>query len=392
MGMHSSIARRVVALALVGGISAVALVAAGAASARGTRGPVIGGYVYAGTSAQTAAARAAGRKAGRKRAAVPKHKTIAVIELSGTSSESIGTVAAAKYIAKMFHYSVVTCDPNFDPQKVVQCATSMVAQHPSVIISVSTNTGAMGSAYNQAIAQGIPWFDVVSAAVPARGLFNYGTVGFELTRILDKYMFTQLRLRNPGKNSKIFAIGAPTVGIASANEGKQLAADVKAAGDMTLINHDLDLSNAVQDTLTTSQQTLQQNPDLGAMWTLCDFCLPLMAQTVQKAQGSNRRTLVLGMYANPQSVAGIRNGTIDAIADYPWQASVWVLMDQVLQHWARRVPIAIGARVYANYPINFFKPYLITKKNVGRANAIPVFGPDFRTYFMNKWAKEFGVK
>ena len=143
----------------------------------------------AGTAADTKAAETAGAKAAGAKVSAPTGKTIAVILLSGTSSESIGVVATAKQIGKMFGYKVITCDPNFDPQKVVQCATSMVAQHPAVVFSVSTNTGAMGSGFTQAVSQGIPWFDVVSAAVPAKGLFNYGTDGFKLTKILDAYMF-----------------------------------------------------------------------------------------------------------------------------------------------------------------------------------------------------------
>lgn len=366
------------------------LAAAGAAFA-GSNSKVVGGYAYAGTKAQTRAALAAGAKAAGAKVKAPTHKTIAVIELSGTSSESVGVVASAKQIAALFHYKVITCDPNFDPQKVIQCATSLVAEHPSVVISVSTNTGAMGSAYKQAISEKIPWFDVVSAAVPAKGLFNYGTTGFQLTKILDAYMFKTMKAHKAKASLKLFAIVAPTVGIASANEGKQLAIDAKAAG-ITLIAHDLDLSNAVPDAITSSKQALQQNPDLGGMWTLCDFCLPLMAQQVQTAQGNSHHTLVAGEYANPESVSGIKNGTIDGVADYPWQASVWVAMDQALQHWAHGKRIASGSTVYSKYRLNFFKPYMITKRNVGNGKAVPVFGPDFQSYFTAKWRKEFGIK
>ena len=222
----------------------------------------VGGYVYAGRAAQTKAAAAAGAKAAGSKVAAPTAKTIAVIELSATSSESVGVVAAVNQIAKLFDYKVITCDPNFDPQKVIQCATSMVAQHPSVIFSVSTNTGAMGSGFSQAVAAGIPWFDVVSAAVPAKGLYNYGTDGFKLTKILDDYMFKQMKAANAGKTPKLFGIDAPTVGIASANESKQVKNDAKAAGiDLTL--HNLDLSNAVQDAIKSSQQALQQRPGPG---------------------------------------------------------------------------------------------------------------------------------
>src|SRR5439155_12730600 len=153
--------------------------------------------------------------------------------------------ATARQIAKMFGFKVIVCDPNFDPQKVPQCATSMLAQKPSVIFSVSTNTGAMGSGFRDAVLRKIPWFSVVSGVVPAPGLYDYGDPGFELTKLVDRYLFQQMAARNKGKKATLFAIGAPTVGIASKNEGGQLASDVQSSGNVELINHDLDLSNAV---------------------------------------------------------------------------------------------------------------------------------------------------
>jgi ABC-type sugar transport system substrate-binding protein len=366
---------------VLGLAAACALLAvAGTAAARTNAN--VGGYVYAGTAADTKAAAAFGAKAAGAKVSAPTGKTIGVILLSGTSAQSLGVVATAKQIAKMFGYKVITCDPNFDPQKVVQCATSIVAQHPAVVFSVSTNTGSMGSGFTQAVSQGIPWFDVVSAAVPAKGLYNYGNDGFKLAKILDAYMFKQMT-----GSRTVFGVDAPTVGIASSNASKQVAKDAKAAG-VKLTLHNLDLSNAVQDTISSTKQALQQNPDLGGLWTYCDFCTPLMAQ---QAQTAGSKAIVGAQYANGAAVSGIKKGTISAVSDLPWQASVWVAMDQVLQNWTRKTAIARGPAVYSKYPLKFFEPYLITKSNVGSGTAIPVFGPDYQTFFMTKWKKEFGV-
>jgi ABC-type sugar transport system substrate-binding protein len=388
-------AKATVSIALVATIAIMAALftGPGLASTTTQSAAAVGGYVYAGTAAETKAARAAGLRDAKARVSVPKGKTIGVIQLSGTSSQSIGVLATARQIAKLFGWKVAVCDPNFDPQKVAQCATSIAAQNPSVIFSVSTNTGAMGSGFTDAVRRNIPWISVVSGVVPAKGLYDYGRDGFELAKIIDTYLFKTMRAKSKEKPLKLFAIGAPTVGIASANSGKQLARDVNAAGDVELINHDLDLSNAVQDTLSTSSQALQQNPGLAGMWTLCDFCLPLMAQEVKKAQGSNRSTVVAGLYANPQAISGIRQGAIDAVSDYPWLSAVWVGMDQVLQNLTRKTPIASSKSVYGKYKLSFMRPYVLEKKNVGTSGAaIPVFGPDAQTYFMTKWRKEFGTK
>lgn len=385
-------AMRLSLLAAVAALTVVAAVFSSAGSAKTGAAAPIGGYVYAGTAKETAAAKAAGAAGAGATASIPKGKTIGVLQLSGTSSQSIGVLATARLIAKKFGWKVAVCDPNFDPQKVPQCATSLLAQNPAVIFSVSTNTGTMGSAYNDAVAKGIPWISVVSGVVPAKGLYDYGRDGFALAQIIDEYLIKKMKPGSSGK-AKLFAIGAPTVGIASANSGKQLAADVKKAGTVELINHDLDLSNAVQDTLSSTEQTLQSNPDLAGAWTLCDFCLPLMAQVVQKVQGKNRTTLVGGLYANPQAIDGIRKGTIDAVSDYPWLASVWVGIDQVLSNIARKTPIASSKAVYGKYKLAFMKPYVLDKTNVRTSGAvIPVYGPDYQAYFTAKWAKEYGVK
>ena len=166
----------------------------------------------------------------------------------------------------------------------------------------------------------------------------------------------------------------------------------EAAGDVKLINHDLDLSNAVQDTLNTSRQALQQNPNLAGIWTLCDFCLPLMAQVVQQ-QPDNRKTVVAGLYANPQAIDRHPQGN-DRRCLRPTVAVVGLGRDgpgppeprqkQSRSEHGRRVQ-EVQAAVHG--------PYVIEKKNVGNFGAvIPVYGPDYQTYFTTKWRKEFRVR
>jgi ABC-type sugar transport system substrate-binding protein len=347
------------------------------------------GYYYAGGAAATAEAKTAGEAAAGEKATLPTGKTIGVVQLSGQSATSIAITDAAKQIGKLLDYKVNVCDPNFDAQKVPQCANSIVAQNPDVVYSVSQNPGPMGSGFKDAVAKDIPWFGTGSASTPAPGLTDYGVDGFELASSIDKYMLDKM---NAGTNDKkVFAITAPTVGQASINEGEQLTKDVKASTGATLVKHDLDLANAVQDTLNSTRQTLEQNPELGAVWTLCDFCLPLMAQQVAQKQKTDRTTTVAGLFSSPDSIDGIRKGSIDAVADNAWSLPVWVGMDQALAKMAGNKPIASGADVYKGYDLPFNKPYVITKENAGAAGAAPIFGPDYETFFKAKWAKEYGI-
>lgn len=350
------------------------------------------GYIYAGDEEQTEEAREAGEEAAGEPADPPQDRTIGIIQLSGQSATSVLITASLREIGEMFGYDVEVCDPDFDPQKVPQCATSIVAKNPDVIFSVSQNPGPLGSGFNQAAQDGIPWFGTGTGATENPDLIDYGIPGFEIAKALDEYMFEQLDERFPDADSKkVLALVAPTVGRASLNQQTQLQDDSEAQGDVELIEHDLDLENIVQDTLETSRQTLEQNPDLAAMWTLCDFCTPLMAQVANQAQPDERETFVGGQFSNPETIADIRSGDADAVADYPWDLPAWVGMDQVLQQWARDAEIEPDFSVFETYPLPFMRPYVITQENALESGAAPIYGPDYRTFFTTKWEEEFGI-
>lgn len=349
------------------------------------------GYVYAGSAEDTAKAREAGEAAAGDPIDLPKGKKIGVVQLSAQSATSKSVVAATREIAEMLDYGVEVCDPNFDPQKIPQCATSIAAQKPDVVFSVSQNPGPMGSGVKQVADNGGLWFGTGSQSDPSPSINDYGVDGIALSEVLDKFMFERIEQQNPDGNGKIFAITAPTVGVASKNSGDQLAKDVQAADGFELIDHNLDLANAVQDTLNTTRQTLEQNPDLSAVWTLCDFCVPLMAQTVANKQPGDRKTVVVGQFSSPASIADVRKGNVDGIADYAWSLPVWVGIDQALQKWARNQEPVKDFSVFGGYDLPFMEPYVLTKDNALASGAAPVYGPDYETYFKAKWAKEFGI-
>lgn len=349
------------------------------------------GYAYAGSAKETAEAEAAGEKDAKKESSPPTDKSIGVIQLSGESATSIQVAEAAEAIGDMFGYSVNVCDPELQESKFAECGTSILAQNPSMIISVSTNAAAFGSAVKDAEGKGIPWFNVGSASTASDEVNNYGIDGFALAKVLDEYMFEAMREKSGGSGKmKMFAITAPTVGVSSLNSETELKKNADEAGDVEVEIHNLDLANAAQDTLTSSRQTLERNPELAGMWTLCDFCLPLMAQSVSSYGGGNE-VVVGGEFSNPQSIADIRKGTVDVVSDYAWALPVWVAVDQTLGNWARNEEIVQGEKAFKAYPLPFMEPYLLTKENVGTSGAAPIFGPDYEAFFKAKWAKEYGV-
>jgi ABC-type sugar transport system substrate-binding protein len=346
-----------------------------------------------------AAAKAAGladaARAGGKVAA-PKGKKLGLILLSLQSAANVRIAATAKSIGKMFDFDVIVCDPDFDAQKVVQCATSIVAQKPDAVMSDAHEPAALGSSLNDAHEMGIPWFALVVNVSPSAALMQYGITGREVGSVYDDWLLNEIAKRKgKDKPHSVMAIGAPALGLALLAQQQQLVADIKDhPGAQLAVLHDLDLPNAVQDTLNITKQTLGQHPDLGGTWTVCDFCVPLMAQVVDgEGLSGDLRPVLGGNYTTAQSVDLMRKGKLDGLVDIPFESSIYVVFDQLLEKWARGHALDSSADIFSKaYSLKFMEPYMVTKENVGASGAIPIFGSDYEDYFMAKWGAEFGVK
>ncbi len=341
-------------------------------------------------AAQKAGVSDAARDGGRVDA--PKGKKIGVILLSGQSPANQRVVTAAKTVAALFGYEVVVCDPNFDAQKVPQCATSLVAQKPDAMMSTSQSAAALGASLNDAHNAGIPWFSLIAGVAPSQALIPYGITGREIGAVYDKWLFGEIAKRK--RPLTVMAFGAPALGLALRAQQDQLVEDAKAIpGASIVVMHDLDLPNIVQDTLSMTKQTVLQHPDLGGTWTVCDLCVPLIAQALDtEGITGEKRPVIGGNYTMPQSAALLRQGKVDGIVDIALEASVFIAFDQLLEKWARGRAINQNPDVFSTgYSLKFFEPYMVTKENIGPSNPIPVFGADYDDFFRAKWKAEFGV-
>jgi ABC-type sugar transport system substrate-binding protein len=355
-------------------------------------------WTYQWTPAQKAEATAAGEADGAKSGgpyAIPKGKKIGLILLSGQSASSKRIQLPVEKLAKMFGYDVAVCDPNFDAQKVTQCATSLVAQNVSAVFTISTSPGPMGSALADAKERGIPFIGTVSGVAATPLLIDYGSPGVASAQLSGKWLFAEAAKRKgPSAKLDFTILTAPTVGLANLVEEQQIQKLAAATPNVAITTtHDLDLSNIVQDTINISRQSVQQNPDLAGIWTVCDLCIPLISQAIdgEGLEGA-KRPIIAGDYTTGQTIALLRSGKVDAVMDLPLEASVWVAYDQLLGLWSRHKPIDASFDVFQKaYGLKFMEPYLITRDNVGASGPIPVFGPDHESYFLAKWKNEYGL-
>lgn len=374
----------------VSAVALAALFAAGAASAQEAS------WELRSTPEESAAAAAAGvadaaRDGGKVEA--PTGKKIGILLLSGQSPANQRVVAAAEEISALFGFEVIVCDPNFDPQKVAQCATSLVAQQPDAILSTSQSALALGASLNDAADAGIPWFSLVAGVDPHPALIPYGITGREIGAVYDAWLFDEIAKRKGADAPrKVLAMGAPALGLALLAQQEQLIEDAKAANVEIVELHDLDLPNIVQDTLAVAKRAVTQHPDLGGTWTVCDFCVPLIAQAFDtEGLTGDGRPVVGGNYTMPQTADLLRTGKVDGVVDVPFEASVHVAFDQLLQKWARGKEINADPAVFTSgYGLKFMEPYMVTKDNIGDG-PIPIFGADYEDYFHAKWKEEFGV-
>lgn len=334
------------------------------------------------TADQTADAAAAGKEAGRgKKYAKPTGKKIALIEFSSAVTSSERTKRALEEVADEFGFEFVSCDPNFDAQKVKQCASAMLAEKPDVIFSYIQEAAALGSAVQDAAAQGIPWISLGSQITPHPDIVQYMVEAEHAQRAIDAWILENFG--DEGDPGKVMGMTATAAGDANVAYAETLEEEL---GDNPLVDlevvHDLDLANIQQDTTTAVRTALTRHPDLDVIWTVCDTCVPTVYQAVQSSGGS---AAVAGSFSAPQTIDLIRAGHVDAIVDSPWEVFSWIAMDKMVESWATDEELPAD---YSGYPIELGEPYVITQENVGEGTS-PILGPDFESFFRAKWSAEF---
>ena len=325
-----------------------------------------------------------GAKAAGAKVSAPTGKTIGVILLSGTSAQSLGVLATAKQIAKMFGYKVITCDPNFDPQKVVQCATSIVAQHPSGHLLRQHQHGVDGLRLHPCR---LPGDSLVQRRQRRRARTRASTTTARRLQAREdpRRLSCSSTMRTKRGRRRRFR-GRRADGGHGELQCEQAGANATSRPPERSSSryHNLDLSNAVQDTISSTKQALQQNPGPGGLWTLLRLLHP--ADGAAGRQGTDgdqqgrswpRSTRTRGGRERDQE------GTISAVSDLPWQSppcgSRWTRCCRTgrARRRSRGAP-----RCTRSTRSSSSSPYLIDQEQRRplRQPSIPVFGPDYQTY------------
>ena len=327
----------------------------------------------------------------------PTDKKIGYMHLSAQTEASLRVLDAIEQASELFGFEVVVCDPNFDPQQVAQCATSLVAQNVDLVIVEAADPGASGASLQEAAERGIPWIIVGAGQTPSEFVTaQYVPDERAQTKFLDEWMIAEIQKRvGESGNAEIAAFQASPVGEAVRARDEQRAEDLAANVYITeVFTHEIDLTNPVQDTIDTSTLILEQNPGIAALWNTCDFCVPPMAQAADTlGLSGDDRPIITGIYSTRETRQRIQEGTIDGVVESNFGAHGWVAMDQAIENWARGTEFYPDQTVYTEaYGIDMLVPWMMTQNNVGdNIDVINNQGEDFETYFRTKWNAEFGV-
>ena len=186
----------------------------------------------------------------------------------------------------------------------------------NLVLTVTVDPAQEGGALVTAKQAGIPWLGLGTYESPNPNVLSYyGDVRAE-GQVYNDWLFNRMLAKvGSGATAQLASYDATSVGAGSRIAKASRLATLKTYPRIKeVVDHDLDIANIVQDTLDTTGQTIGQYPELTAFWTVCDLCVPLIAQELDtKGITGAARPLVSGEFSTPQTVVDIRKGTVTGV-------------------------------------------------------------------------------
>lgn len=343
-----------------------------------------------GGSAKAEEATEAGTEAGEESGepvSVEK-QTVGLVEVVG-AAESIQreTHALEAAVAKL-GWDVKVCDGEGDPVKMGNCATNLLSQGVTAMVTANVEVAPVKKQMEDAKKRGIPWINIGGPAKPSP-LFSTQVV--ENEEEIGALMGEFLVERMEGKGTV-----AATEEPASYPLGIRMDAlygVLDENPEIEIVNkHVVDFTDLVADVRTWSEGVLTQEPDLGAFALCVDTDPVAVASVVQSNKGPGKqypeRPLIVGSLGDLANLELIRKGQVDATAETALGATSWIAVDQLASYFAREAEFSKDPQRAYGLPI--LEPQLVTKENVPQNPKEYAEPPvDFEAFFESKWGTEF---
>lgn len=281
------------------------------------------------------------------------------------------------------------CDGKGTPKALETCALGVIDAGPlDYIVSNGIDPKLIPRTLEKAEFKNIPVINIGSSVPPSPLLTaDFSPDDRAQTKVLDRYMIRRLE-RVPPASRRIAVV--KSTGGGGRIRFEQLQEDIKGTGIKIVAEGKTDLQKAAAVT-DTVRGMLEKNDKLKAVWLADGNSVAPAGDAVDKAFKGLKypdRPLVLGFNADPMAAAAIRDGKADAVADVPYDATLYEALDRIAENMGRGEPLnPISAKPY---PPGFLDITLVTRDNVPDKNKFLEPKEDFVTFFQAKWKKEFG--
>jgi ABC-type sugar transport system substrate-binding protein len=297
------------------------------------------------------------------------------------------------------------CDGKGDAKMLEKCATGAIdSGKVDFVFSAGIEPKDMSRILKKADFKGVPVINIFSSVAPHPLLAaSYVPDDRAQARVLDRYMIDKFKQVPPAAR-KILVFTSSTGGGSARVE--QLKSDIKGTGIQIVDEIETDLKRPAT-TKKKVKEELEKHDDLKAVWLANENTVEAAGKAVNKAFKDEEfpdRPLVLGFNADPKAAEALRDDEADAVADVPYDATLWIALDQTAELLGRRgrkkparegrvyqgSPIAGLPKTLPKYPLDFLDIQLVTKDNAPAKKKYREPKEDFVSFFVEKWREEFG--
>jgi len=350
-------------------------------------------------STAQAASIEAGKAAAAKAGPVVELPSVTVgnILFNGANETTQRTASTLKAATAVLGWNYIECDGQGTPTRWASCADSLISQGAKVLISAGISPSVLQGALQRAKDEGVLFFNTEATAPPGQDELyagNYGPAETDASEALADFIIEKLQTL-PESRRTIALINYDAV------YGLKLRTDALVGkleeANITVVDvHTLDFANVTTDVTSITNTWLTRFPDLGAIFSVADAPVPVIARTVaQRLPGKQfpDRPLVTGFLDSLQNLQAVRDGTADAIISNGTGLSSLVALDQAAEYFARGItpdkgnPFANSVAVYG-VPLN--EPTLVSQdRNLPAEGSYAASRYDVAAFFQAKWETEF---
>lgn len=309
---------------------------------------------------------------------LPK-KTIGHLQINGADVITIEMEKEAKAAVEAAGWEWVTVDAGGDLTKMAQGMLQLANMDVDAILNLAVEPAVIQEGLELAKSKNIPVIAYGGNVTPSPLIWGqYAPAESTLGSFVDTYMIDYL-----GAQGKVFVISSNIVN-AYQMRLRLLKLELELGAPQIEIvgEHEWDFANPYADAVTATSQAIQQDPDLDAVWGVSAALVAPMAEAIEAA-GKTDQIKVFSFYGVPSNLDLMRQGKVQALADFSWVQTSWMAIDALVQYFGANQPISTMSKWDA--PVQYA---LINPANVP-PSGVYEYPIDYSEYIVTKWKSQF---